>query len=92
MDNISWCSNKKPEQEVEKEVKVVISPEELLVLKNELLLKCNELIDKTNSVYGIASSKELYDSIVTLMSAKRSLNLIHIREPLVDKVIKKEEV
>lgn len=91
MDNVSWVSNK-PKENLKEEERYIIPTEEFIKLKEELVSKCNELSKMVNNVYNIKTTKELYDSVVLVYALEKSLNLIHIKEPLVDKTIKKEEV
>jgi hypothetical protein len=91
MNNISWSKtignwakndqNFDPNAPVaESKERIVMSPEDLLNAKNSLLEKCDELIVMSSTLYDCSSSKELYDTIVTLNSAKRSLDRIFVKE------------
>ena len=84
MDNISWGTfgeNKK----VEQKEKYIIPTEELIKYKEKLLNECKNLICGVKELYSKSSTKEVYDVIVTLNSAKRSLNSIFIKEDIDDK-------
>jgi predicted metal-binding transcription factor (methanogenesis marker protein 9) len=87
MDNIKWSNNTNwvTDDQLVVQTKVLIkdnrqklSPEEIIELKNELSQRYFDLMELSNSFYNLYSSKELYDSIVTLNSARKSLISINI--------------
>ena len=71
-----------------KEVKIVMSPEDLQNAKTSLLEKCDELVIMSSTLYDCASSKELYDAVITLRSAQKSLNHIHVKPIKVSEDVK----
>ena len=89
--NISWGTFGTSKEKVEVKERVILTAEQLEAKKLELVNKCKELQELTNSLYTEASSKEVYDAIVTLDSAKRALNLIHVKSNLIDKTIVKND-
>jgi predicted metal-binding transcription factor (methanogenesis marker protein 9) len=87
MDNIEWGNNTNwvtddqlivPTKVLVKDNKQKLSSEEIIKLKNELSQKYFDLMELSNSFYDLYSSKELYDSIVTLNSARKSLISINV--------------
>lgn len=90
MDNISWSKTvgnwgrngdlDDLDKVEEKKKEIVLSFEEKTNAKNEIITICDELVEKSEILYHLFSNKELYDAIVTLRSAQKSLNLIHIKK------------
>jgi hypothetical protein len=87
MDNIKWGNNTNwvtdnqlvvQTKALVKDNKQKLSSEEIIQLKNELSQKYFDLMELSNSFYNLYSSKELYDSIVALNSAKKSLISINV--------------
>lgn len=95
--NISWSKSignwgknediSKEKIDGEKEEVIILSFEEKVSAKEEIITICNELVEKSIDLYENFSNKELYDAIVTLMSAKKALDLIQVKN---HKTTKKE--
>lgn len=69
-------------KEVEKkEEKKLLSFEELNKHKSEIQEMCEQLIQKSSDFYDNYSNKELYDALIDLDAARRSLGLILLKEP-----------
>ena len=83
MDNVSWGTFGTSKKE-ESKLRYVMPAMELLENKNKLLSDCSDLICSIEELYGKAPCKELYDVIVTLNSAKRSLKAVHVKETELD--------
>jgi hypothetical protein len=83
MNNISWGTFGASKKAEVKE-KYVIPNQELLECKTKLIDECNNLICGLEELYCKSSSKEVYDSIMTLQSAKKSLNSIYVKETVND--------
>ena len=79
MNNVSWSSNEVKEI-LKEEERYIIPNNELIEYKEKLLNQCKNLICGVEELYNKSSSKEVYDVIVTLNSAKRSLNSIYTKE------------
>ena len=86
----NWGKNEDPSKEKivgEKEEIIILSFEEKVSAKEEIVTICDELVEKSVVLYEKFSNKELYDAIVTLMSAKKALDLIQVKN---HEIIEKE--
>jgi len=72
-NNITWSANWSKKSVSITEEKEKLSAEDRALLKKQLNKFCEELVINSNKIYEMNPDKDLYDAIVMIESARKSL-------------------